>query len=703
MAVIGKIRQKSGLVIAVVGIALAAFVLGDLFKSSNTRGTLLIGEVNGEKIPGTEFNEKAEQNINYQKQNYKRSLTAQETFSVKQQTWNSMVQDILTKEQYDKLGLTVTDEELIELMSGQNPHDWAKRNFLNENGVYDPVVARNAMANYSNMNDAQKKQWRDIENYISNDRLRTKYLNLIGNSYYVPKAMAKNDYEVKGTKADIEYFGVKYNTISDSAITVSDADYKKYYEEHKEEYKLNDEQREIDYVTFDIRPSIEDLKKARKDIEEVLKALKETDDIATFVNRESDKRYDSTWYVKGKLPAKIEDAMFNSEVGEIFGPYQENEAFHIAKLVDIAYRPDSLKASHILVSYRGAQSAGDVTRTREEAKKRADSILKVVKRRGVDFAEKAKELSEGPSASNGGDLGWFADGQMLHNFNQACIDNKKGSYVIAETMYGFHVIKVTDKKANVKKVRVALIDQSINAGNKTNNDIYAQASAFAGKNRDLESFEATAKEKGYVVKNYPTLSKLTMNMPGIDNARNISQWAFKDGNGVGTVSDVMEIDGAYIVAVVKKVKEKGYAKLEDIKDKISVLVKREKKAELVMAQINDALKGSTIDKAASKLGTSVETSNNLTFKSYNIPGFGREVKVIGSIFGLKQGTTSKAIKGNTAAFVVKVNKLIPAASISDYTTNQNTMASTYKRKAQREVIKALENKAEITDNRSLFY
>ncbi|MBI9035158.1 MAG: peptidylprolyl isomerase [Bacteroidales bacterium] len=704
MAVIGKIRQRSGLLIALIGIALAAFVLGDFFKGGNGRQTLIVGEVNGEEIPNREFSQKVERNLENVKSNSQTgTVSAAQTFSVKESTWSQLVQEILMGEEYENLGISVSSQELYDLFQGKDPHPWAKRNFVNEQGIYDPAIAQNQINNIDNMAPQMKQQWFEVERYIKSDRINTKYNSLIGNGYYVPKALAKVDYESKGTTADIDFIGLSYKDVKDDQVTLTDADYRKYYDAHKEDFFTKEEIREIDYVLFEIKPSIDDLKKTKEAINNVHDELKTIKDVASFVNAVSDTRYDSTWFAKGQLPARVEETMFNSEVGTIYGPFQENNQFHLVQLVDVAFRPDSLKASHILIAYKGARSAdAATTRTKEEAKQIADSINKVASKR--NFEDLAKKHSNGPTAEKGGDLGWFADGQMVTPFNNACVNGKKGDITVVETEFGFHVVYVTDKKEDSKKVRVAMINREITAGNKTYSDIYSQASSFTGENQTFEQFEAAVKEKGYNSKSSNSLKKMTNNVAGVENPRELIRWVFDEETQTGAVSPVFEVEGAYVVATLKKVNPEGYRAFDDVKESITALVKRDKKAEILIEKAEKALQSTKdINALAQKLNTKVENTTTLTFRSFNIPGFGREIKAIGQIFALEAGQVSAVIEGTTGIFIVKLNKYNKPSEITDFTTNQQTLVRSFNQKVQREVYPAIEEKADIVDNRILFY
>ena len=259
-----------------------------------------------------------------------------------------------------------------------------------------------------------------------------------------------------------------YTDVKDNDVTVTETDIKNFYDEHKQEFAADDAVRQLDYVVFDINPSPEDFKKATEDINKIKLDFQKIDnkDVPNFVNSNSDIKYDSAFYAKGKItPVRLDSFLFNASKGEIFGPFIDNSNYYIAKLMDVQMRPDSMKAKHILISYQGAERADqNVKRSKKDAKRIADSILNVLKSTPMQFEAIARKMSNDPSAKEkGGDLGWFADGSMVYPFNKACLDNKVGSRVVAESIFGYHVIEITGKKDPVKKVVAAIIKRAIEA------------------------------------------------------------------------------------------------------------------------------------------------------------------------------------------------------------------------------------------------
>lgn len=705
MAAIGRIRKNSGLLIAIIGVALAAFVLGDLFKSGGRgRQNIPVAVVNGEEITYPDFNRQAEQNLENQRQRSRTGdLSDRQRFTVRQQTYEQMVREILMEEKYDELGIQVTTEELYELVQGKNPHQVILNNFTDPNtNRFDPAMVRQFLANLDQMEKAQRQQWFALEEYIRDDRKFQKFQNLITKAYYVPDSLAKLNYQETGMTANVDYFGIKYQTIADDEVEVTDADYKNYYEENKYRFKNENEQRNLDYVVFDVTASEEDVAAIEEQVNELDEEFKTIPlhEVPRFVNSVSDQSYDSSWKSRGDLPARIESNMFNGETGEKVGPYVENEKYHIAKLIETTMRPDSMKASHILITYQGANRAQNVVRSRPEAQSFSDSLFNVLKNNPNRFEELAKEYSDGPTGAKGGDLGWFADGAMAYNFNEAVVNNDKGDVVTAETAFGYHIIKVTGKKDPVKKVRVAQIVREITPSSQTYQDVYMQASSFAGENKTLEQFEAAIEEQGLNKRSTGFFDKNKYAIPGITQPRQIVRWAFDEETEMGQASSVFEDEEKFIVAALTDTRPAGYIPVEDAKEQIEPLVRREKKAEVIIAKIED--KAGNLNAKAMGLGAEIKHYDNLRFNGRNLKGFGPESKVIARVFNLDERESSEPIQGDMAMYVFRMNSIVQPPAISNFKGTKESMQRTFERNAAM-IYPAIKEQADIEDNTILVY
>jgi peptidyl-prolyl cis-trans isomerase D len=721
MAVIGKIRKRSGLLIIIIGVALAGFVLQDLFSNRGGRGNVDFGKIGDEKVSKMEFDVKLEEQLQYYRQQTgNENLSSAETFQIMTMTWDQMVKELIMQSQYEELGLaidhgkgskpSISPEELYELILGNNLHPYIVQNFTDPaTGMPNRQQIQYIVQNFSELNDEDKNQWKNLEQAVKDDRLSTKYNTLLNQSYYLPGPFAKRTYEENNTVAKFRYFGIKYASISDSAVSITDEDYQKYYEAHKHEFDQEDS-RDMEYVIWDVVASDEDKKKIAEDVSRIFEEFTKvaSDDMENFVNANSDARYDSTFYKKGELPVQIDSIMFSSPVGTTVEPYIENNVYVMSRLMQVQLRPDSIKVSHILIGYKDAPAAQpSYTRSKDQAKFIADSLLFALRQNNMQFAAVAAAKSDFPTAKeDGGDLKWFADGNVNFKFFfDSLMFNKVGDMKVIQSNMGYHVVYLTGKLEPVKKVKVAMLQREIKPSSQTYNDYFAMASEFAGSNRNQEQFNKSVVEKGLSKRSAQFVQKMDNNLPGLEYSREIIRWAFDEKTEKGTVSQsVFDAQGKYVVAVVTEKREKGIATLEQVKPFIESLVKREKKAEILLEKVKAAM-SSTKDlyQLASKLNTIPDTLDYLTFSSANFPNFGPEPEVIGTLFTLKKNVMSEPLKGKMAVYVIVVDDFVSAPATTNYAAIQVQAAGNYKQRATGDAFNAMKKKTKIVDNRHFYY
>jgi peptidyl-prolyl cis-trans isomerase D len=708
MAVIGTIRKHSALAVILVGVAIGAFIISDLFtgKGKGRNNNPPLGSIAGEEITVKDYNQRVDDNLEMQRTNQnKENLTAQETFDVRQSTWTQYLNEIIMGKEYERLGINVTTEELYDLVQGPRPHNLIRQYFQDPaTKQYSPKMVINFLQNLDNMKPEVKKQWLNLEKYIKEDRLTQKYQALVAKGYYMPEAFASMDYISKKKNAEIRYVAIRYTTLKDEDVVLTDKDYEAYYEKNKHLYE-QEPSRDIDYVIFEVLPSAEDRSLTRESVYQIYDDFRNTSDYITFVNSTSDKRYDSTWFKKGQLPVTVDSLLFSSPVGTFVPPYEENNAWHLARLMDMQARPDSMKAEHILIAYKGAYRAAEtITRTKEQAERLADSLLNVLNADKTKIQALAFQLSDDGSAKeNNGDLGWFADGNMVSPFNEAVLKGNVGDLVKVETVFGFHVIKITGKKDPVTKIRAAVIDRLIAPSSKTFQDVYTQASSFAGENNTRTKFETAVTNLGLNKRSATYLREMGNTIPGIDYPREIVRWAYYEGIKTGEVSPVFDVSGSYVVAVLTNIREKGLIPLEQLKDNIKTFVLNEKKASMIKEKINSS-GSSDIYQIARDFNTKVDTNLTLTFSSRNIPGFGSEFQVIGEIFSMNEGEQSEPIQGNGGVFVVKLDRFYKPPQVANYNVYRDQMITAFhSRMNANPMFSALQKKAKIEDNRLLFF
>lgn len=349
MAAIGKIRQHYGILVIIIGVALLAFVLGDLFKSTSKRRQTDVAVVNGDKITYQDYTNKAEQNLQYQKRMYG-TLTNDQTFNIRQQTLDQMIREIIMDDQYKALGLGVSKDELTDNFIGEKPNQYVASNFQKD-GQFD----REGLITY--INDVEsgaygaeaRMQWDSFVDAIEDDIMNSKYESLLKHAFYMPKKLADRYNDNKNLKRTAEVYLVRYNTIADSTIVVTDQDKKAYYEQYKTKYPT-DATRGIDYVVFDVKPSEADRDNAKSFVEKRKDEFATVDNVANYVTNNSDGMYDEAWHKTTDFNADLEQAIANNNVGFVYGPYEDNEAFNIARIMGKEKRNDTLWAQVAVVS-----------------------------------------------------------------------------------------------------------------------------------------------------------------------------------------------------------------------------------------------------------------------------------------------------------------------------------------------------------------
>lgn len=694
----GFLRDRMGKILAfVIGFALLAFIIGDFAKSGGSmfkddRNEL--GEVAGEKIPYDEFTKKVDQNSAQFKQ--QGPISPQILTYVQESTWNQMVARAVLSKETDKLGLVVSDDETQSMISGSNPNQQIVQAFGDpKTGQLD----RNRLNTFLNnlksakADDPIRQQWADFVSQMIDAKTSEKYVSLVTNGLYVNSLEAKDDYEAKNKLANFKYVTLNYASVPDNKITVTDDDYKAYYDGHKAEFKNPQETRTFEYVSFNAAPSKDDSVAAKKQVDKLVNEFKTTKNDSLFVQINSETKTPIAYQHKGKLEPKLDSVMFSAPKGFIYGPYLSNGSYKIAKLVDSKVEPDSVKARHILID--------DKTIGVEKAIAKADSIKKLIQG-GKSFADMANMFSiDKASAVKGGDLGTFGRGAMVGAFEDPVFAGKKGDLLVVPTQFGVHLIQIEDQKGSSKVVKVAVVDIPLKASSATQTAVYSKAQGFLGS-LTRDNFDAEAKKAGLQKKTAADVNGIAASVPGIDNARDIVRWAF--GASVGDFSDKVYIVGdQYIVARLTQIKPKGLLPLEAVKKQIEPMVKNKVKGKLLTDKFQTALNGSSsIEQVAQKSGTTVMPLQNIVFANPVIPGSSAEYKVIGTVFGSQPNKLSKPVEGQTGVYVFVLNGFTNPAPLTNAVREKEQISQALLQRADAQIFDALKDKADVKDYRAKF-
>lgn len=705
MAVLENIRKRTTVLILIIGLALFAFVISGVFTSSNFGGEKVgssVAEINGEDISIDEFRQEVEVASN-------RVGPTASSMQVVNQVWENKVRQTILGEQFEDLGIGIEQDQIVDFLRttgyAQNPQ------FQNQNGQFDPNIFKQTVADWKVNNPAQYSAWLQTENEIVQLAKEQTYFNMVKAGVGATLKEGELDYKLANEKMDIKYVRVPYTSIPDSTINVTKSEIADYVSKHKEEYK-QDPARDLQYVYFQEKPSEADQNAIKEEITKLLddtveynsqtdrndtiKGFRNTKDVTAFLDRYSDTKFDTIYKAKKNLPSSVADTLMSLNIGQIYGPYKDGNSYKISKM--IARKPNgSVKASHILLAYTGATRANPaVTRTKEEAEAKAKELLREAKKSGVVFAELARDNSDGPSAPNGGDLGYFQKGVMVPKFNDFAFNNNEGSIGLVETDFGFHVIKIDDKE---DVVQIATISREIVASEETINTLFTNATKFEMETTDDESaFSALAKKEEYVVRPVNKIKALDENLPGLSNQRNIVQWAFNADTEVGDIKR-FNINNGYAVVQLTGSYAKGVMSAEDASVLVLPIIRKERKAAKIIADN----KGKDMSAIASDNGVSISNASALTVKSPTIPGAGSEPVVVGTAYGMAAGSTSGLIQGNTGVFKIEIIKKTEAPKLDNYSVYANALKTGAASRVNTAVYNALKDGSEIEDKRATFY
>lgn len=704
MGIIGSIRKHSWVAVAIVGIAIVAFIIGDLTK--NRGGIPDMGKINNTTITAQHFNALAEEmENNYKAQQGVGQVPSDVEYQIREQVWQNLIEENLTGVEFEKLGLTVSPREVSDMFNGKFIHPYLRQVFTNpQTGEYDFERVNYFSNNFDQLDTATRTQWVEIEKFVKKDRMTQKYETLIRKGFYTPKAMAEQIAKLGASASNVRVAMVPYQVVSDEEATITDADYQQYYKAHKNEYRIREELRELHYIVFPLVPTAEDQTKIAEDVQKVWEEFQNTNDeeIAFFVNAESDRSYDST-YRKASELAPIDSLVANSVKGAFIAPRIAGNEWVMAKVLETAVRPDSLRASSIYILNDKAGMAS-VTRSDDQAKALADSIAAVLKANKMSFEDAVVQYSDDPQKSeNAGDMRWQLDGNYGFLNEEIVNTPVNGIFVYRHpSEVGYFVVKVTDKTPAQKKFRVAMVTREIVPSEATERNIYNVANKFAGANRSYDEMLAAAQQQNLMIRN--GMANLMSNaLPGLSNARSIVQWAFNEKSEAGMVADqVFESDDMYVVVALKEVYKVGCPSVDQLRGNIEQQVRLDKKAEILLARANEAKQAAKdINSIAVKLATVVDTVENVSFNDYYFDRFGMEPKVLASIAANKGNNLIGPIKGANGVYMIQVDATTekPMADTEAIRSNMGQAAM----QKGRGYLQALKDNARIVDQRNKFF
>ncbi|OGX88115.1 peptidylprolyl isomerase [Hymenobacter lapidarius] len=708
MALINTIREKSGVAVGLVAVGMVLFIVGGDLVGGNSRlfnrNQTVVGEVAGQKVELDEYNNSLEQAKQAFITQQQRQPDDQALGYLRDQAWNQTIYRLAFQPEWEKLGLTVSDDELVDMVQGDNINPGIKQAFTDQQtGQFDKARLIEYLKNLDKLPPENQAAWQNFEANLPAERLANKYNALLKNSVYVTTAEAKRYNTMQNTKATVKYLFVPYASISDSAVKVTDAQLQAYLDKNQSKYRVEDG-RSVEYVAIPVLASKEDSTSVKTTIAELATQFASAPVDSLFVTANSEQPYNKALRSPADLPEELRKQLPLTQ-GRIYGPFAENGTYSLYKVSAVGTGTQSAaRASHILIKADGA-----TPEAKAAAKAKAQDILSKIKA-GADFGAMARQFGTDGTKDQGGDLGWFGQGRMVPEFEKAIFGAGATGLLpnVVETSFGYHVIKITAAPTK-QTYQVAEVKKTIVPSDATREVAYAKAQQLKGEATNLESFRAlSTKDKTLVRQEAKNLDRAARSVNNLQNARELVRWAFGfnqtgDDTKVGDVSEVYEMGDQYVIAALTDQRAKGTASVANLKPELSAMVRNEEKAKQIMAKLP---KTGTLEEMAAKYGSTAQvgTSTDIVLGQGNFPSIGFEPLAVGKAFGLKPGQKSAAIQGEQGVLVIEpVNVAAPQAPAADLKALQTQLAQQRAQQQDGKIYEAIKAHANVKDNRTKFF
>ena len=729
MALIGKIREKSGLLVIIIGIALFAFIMGDWQKmTGGNEDELGYGQVYGEKVDIAAYEEAS---ANFQEQDRNQFAQQQREYTQKDQdasldkAFNYVVETTVFEKEYAALGIDVSENEFDSYLYGRDGfpvmQELAQGFSDSITGVFNPKLLEKRIEQMETAEDPKvQKQWEDSKKYYTDKRKQEKYFALLAQGLYVTKLEAEEEYFAQKEVKSISYVTRRFAEINDNDVKITDAEMQKYYDEHKadKKYENNSASREVRYFDVYVNPSKKDSMEFNKKMTVLKKdfiASQTSVSDSLFIMQQSDfKMYSSSKNATAvpetnekaqklqSYPAYMDTVFKTASIGTVVGPYDSKGNVVISKV--IGFTPTRMKARHILLATN--QSTDEKVIAGKQ--RTADSLVKLITK--DNFGEFVTKFSDDKgSVPQGGLIDNFIEADMVPEFASFCATKAIGAIGTVKTMYGIHIIEVLERDASnypvlasVMKAFKASQETVDREESKVYNLLYkleAKISKAKTIKQKLELFDTLSLKAGYFVRPLSIQEDSPM-LNGFESQLaedKILKLAFSEESEVGNLTTApIKEKNRYIIAIVSSIREKGVPTFEDVEMAMRRDLMEEKKAARLTNQL---LKDKNLNAMAKRAGSSVFNAE-VTFANPQITGAGFEPEVVGAIFsGLKDGKRTIPLKGKMGVYVVRIDKTIKAPTAAYYTIERDQMLAALRGSVQGQAATALKKKAEIKDNR----
>jgi len=701
MAIINKMREKMGkLIVLAVGFAIVSFIAADLTGPNSVLfggQSLEIGEISGKEISLDEFRAQVDDLTYNFTLNQGRNPSGDEKNFLRQQAWDYFLIKIAYQDQFDAIGLDVTDDEVVDMVQGNNISAQLQQAFTNpETGEFDRDAIINYLKDIGQKPSQEQAAWYAFESTLGPSRLRLKYDNLLSRSIYVTNEEAMKEYRNQNQTASAKYLYIPYRTINDSLIQYDENDLEEYLESHGEEYQV-EESRSLSYVTFPVTASGQDSALFREDLEQLVPQFQTVVEDSVFARINSDGNIFYVTYKIADLPGVLKDV--EMEEGKIIGPYLIAGRYVLYKvskvLEDSIY---SARANHILFKADGTSD-----QAKSSAKREAEKILRQIKN-GAEFAEMARKYGTDGTATRGGDVGWFSEkGAMAQPFKDAIFGREDAGLipVVTETQFGFHIIEITKAKTN-KGFKIAMIEREIIPTDETRDKAFRKADYFAGTSTNLDEFIQNAERDSLLVLSADKINQNARRINNLTTARVVVRWLFNDASPE-SVSKVFELGDSYVVAVMNDEIVKGTAPLEEVRIEVTSKFKNELKAQYILKSLMD-LSG-TLEEIAESYGSDarVSVAENVKLSGNNLDGIGTAPLALGNLYSLKEGETSEPIQEENGVVIIQLESFTESPEIADYTSYKTQITQRKNSRSSYILSETIREEANIIDKRYKFF
>lgn len=711
MPALQNIQKHGKVLIAVVALALFAFIAEEGFRAMEQNSNAnrnKVGEIDGEAISASDFEKLVDEYTEAMKFVQQRSsFTDEETTQIKDQVWQMLVNNKLVENECKKLGLTVTDEELQNIINEGNSPLLSQTPFIGQNGRFDKDMLKKFLADYEktktqNPQMAEQyaqvyKFWTFIEKMLRTQTLQMKYQALISNALISNPISAKASFENRTNQSDILMAAVPYSTINDNDVKIEEADYKAAYEKNKERFRNFAESRDIKYIDVLVKASPADRASLEEEMKEYVTKLANGED-ATNVVRLSNSLvpYSDVFVSKHVLPGDIAGKIDSTAVGTVASTFYnaQDNTLNCYRYIAKASIPDSVEYQSIMVM--GA--------SKDEIKTKTDSVVNAINA-GGDIKAIAKNYNQT------GESSWLTsrqyEGQKLSTENVKYINAVTtlgvGSTTVVETAQGNVVVKVLNRKAFSDKYKVAAIKREVTFSKETYSKAFNNFSQFVAKNKTLKEIEANASKSGYTVLDRSDIYSSEHNVCGVGNTREIMRWLFNDAkkNDVSKLYECGTDNDHMMLIAVTGVNEAGYLPLEKVKPMLKNEILNDKKAEKIIASLSNV---KSVADAKKQKGAVSDTIKHVTFSA---PAFvmatsSSEPALSARVSMTAKGQFAGPVKGNAGVFVFQVLDKQKAQEKFDAKTEEGMLTNMAARAASR-FINDLYIKAKVVDKRYMFF